>query len=45
MQQVQDLCCELESTNNCLLEVKADASASQIESAHHNDLIERQAAE
>jgi hypothetical protein len=32
-------------TNNCLLKVKADASASRIKSSHHNNLIKRQAAE
>ncbi len=37
--QVQDLRCELKSTNDHLLKVEADASASRIESARRNDLI------
>ncbi len=45
MHQVQDLCCELESANNHLLKVEADASASRIELARCNNLIERQATE
>jgi hypothetical protein len=45
MHQVRDLRRELESTNDRLLEVEADASASQIKSARCNDLIKRQAAE
>jgi hypothetical protein len=43
--QVQDLHCELESTNDCLLEVKADAFASWIKSSCCNELIKRWAAE
>jgi hypothetical protein len=43
--QVRDLRRELESTDDRLLEVEADASASRIESARRNDLIERRAAE
>ncbi len=41
---MQDLHRELELTNNCLLEVEADASASRIESARCNKLIKRRAA-
>jgi hypothetical protein len=42
--QVQDLHCKLELTNNCLLKVEANASASQIKSARCNKLIKRRAA-
>jgi hypothetical protein len=45
MHQVRDLRRELESADDRLLEVEADASASRIESARPNDLIERRAAE
>jgi hypothetical protein len=37
--QVRDLRRELESTNDRLLEVEADASAARIESARRNNLI------
>ncbi len=43
--QVQDLRRELESTDDRLLEVKADVSASWIKLSRCNDLIERRAAE
>jgi hypothetical protein len=42
---VRDLRRELESTDDRLLEVEADASASRIESARCNDLIERRSAD
>ncbi len=42
---MQDLRRELESTDDRLLKVEADASASRIESARRNDLIKRWATE
>ncbi len=37
--QVRDLCCELKSTDDRLLEVEANASASRIELVRRNNLI------